>query len=815
MIGNLLITATIITGLFTVVMYYYSFKGNTNALLIARRGFYLMSGFIIAAGAFLLYLIISHQYQYNYIFEYSSSDLSLGLLLSTFYAGQEGSFLLWLFFTVIIGLILIKNLSDDTRQESSFMMIYTLVAVFLAILISPFLKNPFSYLGANTEYIQLKYFNASYLGLPDIQRFIVSNNNGVNFLQFGPQLKALLGGLNIPLNDFIIAGKGLNPLLQNFWMQIHPPLLFVGFAMAAIPYSFAMSAIIRKDYRSWVDKSLPWLYVSMSVLGLAIMIGGYWAYGVLGWGGFWGWDPVENSSLVPWIIGVALIHTLIVQKITQSREEHGKYIRTNLVLSILTFVFVIYSTFLTRSGILSNASVHSFVAPGMVTYLFLLGFILTFSIIGIGGVVLRWKDLKNISPSGETFFSRENGLLWGSALLLGSALIIIAGTSSPIFGSSVEISFYNKMNFPLAILIMFMIAFSLILRWRSTFIKDIIKGVSIHLLISAVMTAGIAFTSGMSSIFFILYTLMASFTIVTNISRIIKNLKINLLLTGGQIAHIGVAVFLLGVLLSGNFSKSEQLMLPKGKVIQALNRSFTFTGYSRIGNSEKYHFNVEIKDGNKTIKASPVMFISDFNNDLMREPDILPGFGKDIYISPIEYSENSSGSSSGSNASLSDEGSEKPDSNSMRHKNIVLKKGESFEFNNAKITFTKFYMPGNSMENMKGGKGFEMGAELNVNYDGKNYSVQPAIMYSNSQQNTIAKTLKPANLKFELIHLDASAINLNVSRLDKSDENKDSQQVLTIEASVKQNIDLVWFGVVLITAGLLLAAFRRKREIKV
>ena len=267
MIGNLLITATIITGIFTVIMYYYSFKGYTNTLQLARKGFYLMTGFIIGATALLLYLILSHQYQYNYIFEYSSSDLSLGLLLSTFYAGQEGSFLLWLFFTAVMGLLLINNLSDDTEQESSFMMIYTLVAVFLAILISPLLKNPFSYLGSNTDYIQLKYFNASYLGLPDIQRFIVSNNNGVKFLQFGPELKALLGGLNIPVNNFIIAGKGLNPLLQNFWMQIHPPLLFVGFAMAAIPYSFAMSAVIRKDYRSWIDKSLPWLYISMSVLG--------------------------------------------------------------------------------------------------------------------------------------------------------------------------------------------------------------------------------------------------------------------------------------------------------------------------------------------------------------------------------------------------------------------------------------------------------------------------------------------------------------------------------------------------------------------
>jgi cytochrome c-type biogenesis protein CcmF len=800
MIGNLLITATIITGIFTVIMYYYTFKGYTNTLMLARRGFYLMTGFITAASAFLLYLILTHQYQYSYVFEYSSSDLSFGLLLSTFYAGQEGSFLLWLFFAAVTGLFLIKNLSDDTAQESSFMMVYTMIAVFLAVLISPFLKNPFTSIWADPNYVQVKYFDSSYLGIPELQKFIFSNKNSEQFLQIGPQLKAVLSSLSIPVKDFITAGKGLNPLLQNFWMQIHPPLLFVGFAMASIPYSFAMSAIIRKDYRTWISKSLPWLSVSMAVLGLAIMIGGYWAYGVLGWGGFWGWDPVENSSLVPWIIGMALLHTLIIQKNTQLREGKGKYVRTNLVLSVLTFVFVIYSTFLTRSGILSDASVHSFVAPGMTTYIFLLGFILTFTILGIGGVILRWKDLKNVASSNESFLSRENGLLYGAALMLGTALIIIMGTSAPIFGTSVDTSFYTKMNFPLAILIMFLIAFTLILRWRSTPKKEIIKGTTIHMLISLAATAVIAFAAGMVSIYFMIYTLTASLTVVTNISTIIKNLRINYLLTGGQIAHIGVGIFLIGVLLSGNFSKEQEITLPKGKEIKALNHSFMFTGYNSIDNGEKYSFNVEIKDGNKVINAAPVMFISAYNNSLMREPDILPGLAKDIYISPLGYDENGTDTGAGSGPE--------------NQKNIVLKKGESFKFNDAKITFIKFLMPDNAMKDMMNGNTFEMGAELNVNYNGMDYSIEPAIRYSNNKKDIISKTFKPANLKFELLQLDAAgSINLNVSSINKSDiSSAKPQQVLTIEASIKQNMNLVWIGVIFITAGLLVAAFRRRRE---
>ncbi len=189
MIGNLLITASIVSGIFTIIMYYYTYRGYTNTLAAARRGFYVMAALVAGASAFLLYLILSHQYQYNYVFEYSSGDLSFGLLLSSFFAGQEGSFLLWLLFSVIAGLILIKNLSKDTAQESSFMMVYTLIAVFLAVLISPFLKNPFTSIWADPNYMQLKYFNSSYLGMPDLRRFIMADNTGSSSCTWVPNCR--------------------------------------------------------------------------------------------------------------------------------------------------------------------------------------------------------------------------------------------------------------------------------------------------------------------------------------------------------------------------------------------------------------------------------------------------------------------------------------------------------------------------------------------------------------------------------------------------------------------------------------------------
>ena len=166
----------------------------------------------------------------------------------------------------------------------------------------------------------------------------------------------------IPAGQLPPDGRGLNPLLQNFWMVIHPPILFIGFAAMAVPFSFAIAGMWRKEYALLSSQGLGWLLIAVFVLGAGIMLGGYWAYGVLGWGGYWGWDPVENSSLIPWLIGVALLHTLVVQKRT------GKFVRSNVVLGIASFMSVIYSTFLTRSGVLGDSSVHAFVDPGEAVY---------------------------------------------------------------------------------------------------------------------------------------------------------------------------------------------------------------------------------------------------------------------------------------------------------------------------------------------------------------------------------------------------------------------------------------------------------------
>ncbi len=199
----------------------------------------------------------------------------------------------------------------------------------------------------------------------------------------------------------------------------------------------------------------------MGVLGLGIMLGGYWAYEMLGWGGYWAWDPVENSSLIPWLVGVAGIHTLLVQKRSQAKGGIGKYAKTNLMLCVLTYVLVLYSTFLTRSGVLGDASVHSFVDPGMIIYLFLVLFIGTFILLGFGMIAFRWKTLNENIKDDESLLSRELALFTAMIVLIASAIIVFVGTSAPIFGQSVDTFFYDEMHLPLAIIIMFLNGISL------------------------------------------------------------------------------------------------------------------------------------------------------------------------------------------------------------------------------------------------------------------------------------------------------------------------------------------------------------------
>ncbi|MFA4925003.1 MAG: cytochrome c-type biogenesis CcmF C-terminal domain-containing protein, partial [Ignavibacteriaceae bacterium] len=572
-------------------------------------------------------------------------------------------------------------------------------------------------------------------------------------------------------------------------------ILFTGFAMTTVPFSFAMAALIKNDYKNWVRQSFPWILAGSGILGLGIMLGGYWAYGVLGWGGYWGWDPVENASLVPWLISVAGIHTMIVQRKTQAKGGMGKFVKTNLLLSILAYVMVLYSTFLTRSGVLGDASVHSFVDPGTIVYLFLIIFVGTFLLFGVGMIIYRWKYLESQIVSEESLLARELALFTAAVTIGASALIVAVGTSAPIFKQSVETKFYNEMHVPLAIIIGFLNGFSFLLKWRQTSGEDILKKSKFSLIATGVFALLIILFGKVYDIMMILLSVSAAFAFFVNAEIAYKIFTGNKKMLGAYIAHIGISLFILGVVGSAAYSKQVEVDLTKGKPVQVLGHTLEFTSYNPIENNTKYEFNVSIRDGNGSPRViKPVMYISTFNNSLMREPDILEGFTKDFYISPLSYDD-------GTNATKSPHGNA-----------VTLMPNEKTSIEGAQITYADFIKP--DMSVMTSGGNFQMGAKLLVTKNGKTETIEALMKKEDQGVTFIPVGLKDADLRVELTKIDpmTKKAEFIIGKLSMPAVSVQPAEILAVNASTKPFISLVWIGVAVMVIGFIIATFRRLKE---
>ncbi|MGB5289374.1 MAG: cytochrome c biogenesis protein CcsA, partial [Ignavibacteriaceae bacterium] len=741
MIGSIILTLALAFSIISMIMYFLNFRGYKNTLNYGRIAYHGMAVLVIIASVFLWYVILTHQYQYNYVYSYSNNALrNLGLLhlASSFWGGQEGSFMLWLLMTAIVGIILQSYASKRGDLEPRVMAVFTLATSFLLVMVSPWFKNPFEYIWMTPVFVKIEHINSQFFNLSFLQSFFFSDQStNQGFIQINSDLVSKLSQAGISLNQFITDGRGLNPQLLNFWMQIHPPILFAGFAMATVPFAFAIAALMKNDYRDWVKQAFPWMLAGMGVLGLGIMLGGYWAYEMLGWGGYWAWDPVENSSLIPWLVGVAGIHTLLVQKRSQSAGGNGKYTKTNLMLCILTYVLVLYSTFLTRSGVLGDASVHSFVDPGMIIYLFLVLFIGTFLLLGLGMIIFRWKTLNENIVDEESLLSRELALFTAMIVLIASAIIVLVGTSAPIFGQSVDTFFYNEMHLPLAIIIMFLNGISLLIKWKKSDAKELIKKSTYAVAGAVLFTMLLILWGGVSEIMIILLALTTSFSLFVNLDIAIKIVRGNFKMLGAYVAHIGIALFILGVIGSAVYSEEVTVDLVKGKQASAFGYDLTFTEIYPIENNTKFAFNVDVKKGNTEYKVTPIMYRSDFNNSIVREPAILTLLTKDIYFSPLGYEEGGQTQSQHS------------------HNHISLKKGDTTSFGGAKITFVRFNMAAETMQLMSEGKDFQMGAVIEVEKAGKKIETELLRKQTEGKVELTSFESKELNLKIGLENLSA------------------------------------------------------------
>jgi cytochrome c-type biogenesis protein CcmF len=365
--------------------------------------------------------------------------------------------------------------------------------------------------------------------------------------------------------DFIPKdGNGLNPLLQNYWMVIHPPTLFLGFALTIVPFAFCMAGLWLKKYKDWVRPALPWALFGGAVLGLGILMGGYWAYETLNFGGYWNWDPVENAVYVPWLVLVAAIHTMITYRNSETA------LKASVILVIATFVLILYSTFLTRSGVLGEASVHSFTDLGLSGQL--LVYMFFFLIAAVFLCIVRWKEIPSTKEE-ASIYSREFWIFIGATTLCLMGFQVIAVTSIPFVNKIMglinvdsrlappadAIGYYSKFQIWFAIALGLLSAIGQFFWWKKIDADKLKKELTAPVLITLIVFALIITTAKVYNAAYILLTLAGVFTIVANAKILGSLFKSSPGLSGGAIAHIGVGLMLIGVMFSAGYSKIVSL----------------------------------------------------------------------------------------------------------------------------------------------------------------------------------------------------------------------------------------------------------------
>ncbi len=513
-IGSWAVIFAFLAGLGAFITYFFAAqKGDTKLEQAGHILFGLKGALILLASGLLVYLLLTNQFQYFYVYNYTSSDLSNTYLWAAFYSGQEGSFMLWILCGFLVGAGLIKWTSNTYRAPVMFFM--TMTQVFLLSMILGI-----TLFGVNIGASPFRLTSVEFAHLP----VFMSNP------------------------DFVPPeGSGLNDLLRSPWIIIHPPVIFLGFAMMAIPFSYALASLWKRKYHDWIYPAFPWTLGANLCLLIAIFLGGYWAYETLSFGGYWAWDPVENASLVPWILGTAGIHTMLIQK--RSKIAH----KASIIFAILAYVTIVYQTFLTRSGVLGDASVHSFVDLGLYNQLLL--FIVAVSLSGIILYALRMKELP--SPKKEMpFFSREFFMFSGAMTLLIVSLVIILGTSAPIIGRLFVPNptpplpqFYNDWTLPFAIAIAILTVLTQYMWWNKYKDTESFAGTLIVPTVTAsFLTIAAIILANITSIVFMVYLFAAVFSIVGNGMVMTKLIRKNARLIGGTVTHIGFAVMLIGFL---------------------------------------------------------------------------------------------------------------------------------------------------------------------------------------------------------------------------------------------------------------------------
>jgi cytochrome c-type biogenesis protein CcmF len=795
-LGHLLIIIAFVSSIFAFGLGLKAFLKKESSM--AERNqiklfFWIHTWSIFIILGLMIFLFKSQYLEYHYVWRHSSSTLPWYYIFSALWEGQEGSFLLWIFWHAILGIALLRNFSEMKLGALSILM---LIQSFLFTMILG--VDVFGKLIGTNPFILLR----DEMSIP-----ILSNPNYL---------------------ELIKDGNGLNILLQNYWMVIHPPVLFLGFASASIPFAFATASLLKKDFVTWTKEVQTWSLFSMALLGTGILMGGRWAYEALSFGGFWAWDPVENASLVPWLFLVAGVHTLMIYRATQ----HS--LRATYVLYILAFGFVLYSTFLTRSGILGDSSVHSFTDLGMTGQLLIFLVVLILPVFML--LAFYWSRIEQ-NNSEEKTWSREFWMFLGALFIVVSALQIAFTTSIPVWNKIYDLklappinanSHYNSIQIWFAIVVCTLMGFSLWMFYKDTKDKKIIRGLLIEFLGCVVLAGLICYMRDISvtqqytlavgeanqyqfdfiSSFWLLLTSVL-FLISRSIAFIffhLRNQKI--LVWGGSIAHIGFGVLILGALISqyekkpisinkaridfgkdlGMDEQSSNSLLMVGEKEEMGDYWVSYRGKEKITQGEKYRvFFVNKSNAVDTFSLYPEAKIikeGAMGSRLNPEPSIKHLWSKDLFAHVSSVPE---------------------DNTEPKAETKSLKIHDTFFSKNSSIVFDSVMV---SSDNAQGQ------IDLKAKLLRKKRNEPEEILYVAFKLNTHTgqisnpvTTSADSTIAINLVAISPEKQQFDFSMMDTSKTN----DWIILKVLEFPHISLLWIGCLIMVVGTLMSMFYRRR----
>ena len=503
----------------------------------AAYAFSALTGIAVLA---LLQLLLARDFNVEYVASYSSSTLPLWYTIAALWGGMKGSLLWWTFILAVCNAVVQMQNRRKNRDQMPYVTAVLLVtgAFFLSLLV--FVTDPFER------------------------------------LPFTPT-----------------EGSDLNPLLQNYWMTIHPPSLYVGFVSTTVPFAFAVAALATgKLGDAWIRTTRRWALFSWFFLSLGNIFGAAWAYVVLGWGGYWAWDPVENAAFMPWLTASAYLHSVMIQ------EKKDMLKVWNMVLVILTFALTIFGTFLTRSGVIS--SVHSFTQSGLGPFfLIFLGVILAVSL----GLLLWRLPLLKSKNELESVFSREATFLLNNLLFVGIAFTVFWGTVFPVLSEwvrGVKITvgppFFNQVNAPLGLALMFLMGVGPVIAWRRASWASLKRAFAVPVGVG-MATGVLALTLGAGNFYAIVAFSVAAFALATVLVEFWKGMRVRQAMMGeapwtalsrligknrrrygGYIVHVAMVMIFVGIVASSIFKIEKQVGLEVGQTVEIGGYTVRFDG---------------------------------------------------------------------------------------------------------------------------------------------------------------------------------------------------------------------------------------------